>query len=634
MSKGKILLASTSACKTNAVQFCLPDTEVVCWETKSDVPEQPLGRAQIREGALNRLKGTGSCVPAISLESGLIPHGESDAIEITCCIVRTRTGLYEEWSEPLPIPALHYQAWKQLGTQDITFGSHHFPKSPQDWYHAYSHSRSRVTDLSAVVQKVLTRIAVVEKDILDDCLRTGVALRKHKGVTFIDIQPVLQWYPRQLAEAISKLGERLVFDAVVGLDARGFLVAAPFLVGGYPVIMARKKGKLPEDLIVSVTYDKEYGKDSLSVEKPCLSENSRVLVVDDVVATGGSMRAAEELVNLCGGKVVAFIAPYAVANKGSLMWQDCRLRFLFTGEEKQCPKFVPIGDQIDLPPVYSAGPLCIIPPSLNGLCVAEDRLDVKWGRFWRSSNIRFKGKQLKGRDVFMFIDPSKRAEAFDCLQLLSILHRKKTKSITVVCPCLEQGTQDTRDEDEDGYENLAMVDTIGTMVRKHTFVTFDIHAKQSEWCFRRPEMLSLVKELWRRFQLEHPHAQVVFPDAGAAKRFGPLLRIKEPIVFDKHREGTKRIVSTRSAIQPGADFVVVDDLVRSGGTMGVVAKVLRFNQAKRVYALFAHAPFELSTAHNLEPFDDVWTTNSCPRNLPDAWVKVKVEEVLFDENCQ
>ena len=71
-------------------------------------------------------------------------------------------------------------------------------------------------------------------------------------------------------------------------------------------------------------------------------------------------------------------------------------------------------------------------------------------------------------------------------------------------------------------------------------------------------------------------------------------------------------------------IVIIDDLVRSGGTMYEVAKHLLENGAKTVDALFAHAPFEPSASVNLRLFRDVWTTNTCPLNVPTEWVRINV----------
>jgi adenine phosphoribosyltransferase len=90
---------------------------------------------------------------------------------------------------------------------------------------------------------------------------------------------------------------------VLGIEARGFMVAAPlayrFTAGLIPV---RKKGKLPWH-VESESYELEYGVDHLEIHRDAISAGERILVIDDVLATGGTARATAQLTERCGGKV-------------------------------------------------------------------------------------------------------------------------------------------------------------------------------------------------------------------------------------------------------------------------------------------------------------------------------------------
>jgi adenine phosphoribosyltransferase len=128
------------------------------------------------------------------------------------------------------------------------------------------------------------------------------------GILFRDITPLLADAPA-FREAIARLaqpwrGERL--DAVAAVEARGFLFAAPLAlelnVGLIPV---RKPGKLPADTIAH-EYDLEYGRDRLEMHRGMLAPGARVLVVDDVLATGGTAKAAAQLVTGQGAVVTAY----------------------------------------------------------------------------------------------------------------------------------------------------------------------------------------------------------------------------------------------------------------------------------------------------------------------------------------
>ena len=125
------------------------------------------------------------------------------------------------------------------------------------------------------------------------------------GILFRDITPLLK-APAAFAETISALADRYDradIDAVVGIDARGFLLAAPVALRmERPIIPVRKQGKLPYETH-GVTYQLEYGTDSLEMHRDALMPGDRVLIVDDLLATGGTLAAAAELVERAGGLV-------------------------------------------------------------------------------------------------------------------------------------------------------------------------------------------------------------------------------------------------------------------------------------------------------------------------------------------
>ncbi|KAJ1845972.1 adenine phosphoribosyltransferase [Coemansia sp. RSA 2708] len=128
-----------------------------------------------------------------------------------------------------------------------------------------------------------------------------------EGVLFRDIFPIFQ-DPEAVRSLVAHLVEQIraqagTVDAVVGLDARGFLlgpqIAGALGVGFAPV---RKRGKLP-GRVVQATYAKEYGEDVFEMQEGALAPGMRVVVVDDLLATGGSCRAAEQLVRKLGAHV-------------------------------------------------------------------------------------------------------------------------------------------------------------------------------------------------------------------------------------------------------------------------------------------------------------------------------------------
>ena len=129
-----------------------------------------------------------------------------------------------------------------------------------------------------------------------------------KGILFKDITPLLKNAKalHSAIEAMAKPFQGKRVDQVVGIESRGFifspLVAYQLKAGFVPV---RKAGKLPHR-VEKVSYELEYGKDSLEIHQDAFESGDHVLIVDDLLATGGTARAAHDLVGRAGGKTIGF----------------------------------------------------------------------------------------------------------------------------------------------------------------------------------------------------------------------------------------------------------------------------------------------------------------------------------------
>ena len=139
---------------------------------------------------------------------------------------------------------------------------------------------------------------------LKDHIRTVPDFPK-PGILFYDISTLLMhagaWQEtmRQLAEAVAPHRP----DILAGIESRGFLVAAPLALKlGLGFIMVRKSGKLP-GATVPYTYDLEYGTDTIEIQADAIEAGQRVVILDDLLATGGTMNAAAQLLRQCGGEV-------------------------------------------------------------------------------------------------------------------------------------------------------------------------------------------------------------------------------------------------------------------------------------------------------------------------------------------
>lgn len=133
------------------------------------------------------------------------------------------------------------------------------------------------------------------------------------GIVFKDITPLLADHDAFTAvvEALAQVGRdeagTTVVDKVVGMEARGFILAAPVALAlGAGFVPVRKHGKLPGETH-AVSYDLEYGQATLELHRDAIAPGDRVLLVDDVLATGGTVAATRRLIEMCGGE------PHAVA---------------------------------------------------------------------------------------------------------------------------------------------------------------------------------------------------------------------------------------------------------------------------------------------------------------------------------
>lgn len=130
------------------------------------------------------------------------------------------------------------------------------------------------------------------------------------GVMFKDITPLLADHAgfSAVIEALADQGRdesgHVVVDKILGMEARGFILAAPVaLTLGVGFVPVRKAGKLPR-ATHAVSYSLEYGEATLEIHQDAIAPGERVLLIDDVLATGGTLAATRQLVEACGGMCV------------------------------------------------------------------------------------------------------------------------------------------------------------------------------------------------------------------------------------------------------------------------------------------------------------------------------------------
>jgi len=142
-------------------------------------------------------------------------------------------------------------------------------------------------------------------EIIDQAIRKVPDFPK-PGVLFYDITGILV-NPKAFSYCIDRMeefyaGEKV--DAVAAIESRGFIFAAPYAVRrGLPLILLRKKGKLPGETY-RISFTLEYGEDVLEMHRSDVRPGQRLLLVDDLIATGGTLNAAAQLLALGGAKVI------------------------------------------------------------------------------------------------------------------------------------------------------------------------------------------------------------------------------------------------------------------------------------------------------------------------------------------
>jgi len=336
----KVVVASKSPQKIAAVKQAFEElfycssveddwVEIVSCKSTSLVPEQPVGLDVAVAGAKNRIQSVPADLLAdadyvVAIENFIQPSStdlfwnDKGLVLVKNLTEPSRDIMY--CTQPTLIPVKFVQLAQQRATPagiteqgyGVTVGSviaaSMAPRAvdAQDWH--------REEEFGGISRQQLLH------DALFKALRTNkIELLKKKivnypdfpkpGIVFEDFLPILN-DAQAFQVCVDLLADRYKnesIDQIVGLESRGFILGAALAlklrVGFVPV---RKPGKLP-GATYSVSYKKEYGSDMLVIAQTALKPGSRILIIDDLIATGGSARAAIELVTLAGGLPVAFV---------------------------------------------------------------------------------------------------------------------------------------------------------------------------------------------------------------------------------------------------------------------------------------------------------------------------------------
>ena len=499
-------------------------------------------------------------------------------------------------------------------------------------------------------------------DTYTDRFKRYITIKEFKGVNFYDISPLLLEY-----EAISKammtlsnLVRKYKPTVIAACESRGFILAGYMSRElGIGSIMVRKAGKMPGE-VVSKTYKTEYSEATIEIQKYVLDPDDRVLVLDDVLATGGTAQATRELIEQLGAKVAgcAFLIELVGMNTQLQFPYESLVRYDNNSKpEPEYPKITSEGYKFHDDPLTKGRswigssvsdyecenpPITVLHhPSMEYL--AKELTDmhprifqiksISWGKFPDGSwNITFPD-DLRNNDVVYIGSMHPIDHILEQFMLNTVLPRQAVASLKLIYPFFP-GTMERVPK----RGVLASAETILSNLSKPMPYTksgpaslsiYDIHALPEQFYTSdnlRIELLSAVPELLKRLPKDFV---IVFPDDGAAKRFSetfPQIHEYGLITCNKVRNGEQREVVVKDKhLKPGANkrCIIVDDLVQTGGTLFECAKLMRQHgfvivDAFVTHAIFPHQSFlEFLPGRSKACIDCFYVTNSIPEVAND-----------------
>jgi adenine phosphoribosyltransferase len=498
------------------------------------------------------------------------------------------------------------------------------------------------------------------------------------GIIFRDLSPLLA-DPKALQEVIEEWAKRLALTSIThiaGLDARGFIFGV--LLAQHmklPFVMIRKLGKKLPPPVLTQEYKLEYGQDGIMIQANAIPAGSHVVLVDDILATGGTMQAAIQLINKLHAIVTAIccVAEIDGLTGRSLLvkqlpvtssiitlvmcssnhtddireltcdnlWLKSCTRSIFQREDE----LFHINQYGD---IKNANPhrfiiMCVPDMELLAIRLATyhphlfEYVPTQWKHFpdgW--PNIQF-SDQLTNRRVIFLASLWHRIDFVEQLSTMMVLPRQGILSLDIYLLYYSMGTMER--VEKPGV--VATADTVAQIMSKCFPLTkegpaslniFDIHNSTTRFSFDNLLPMNPLTSLPLLFHEldalcnQYLKYALAFPDEGSYKRFRYLVPEHIPIlVCGKVRQGDQRIVRlldvfpAETKLSDLAHVVIVDDIVHSGGTLYACFQALKEAGCQRVSAFVPHAVFERDEhKHFMAPYGKwqglfkFWITDSIP----------------------
>jgi adenine phosphoribosyltransferase len=443
-----------------------------------------------------------------------------------------------------------------------------------------------------------------------------------KGINFRHIGPLLE-DAELFTYAIKQLYSLSTdhYDVICGLDARGFIIATMLqAITGLPQVMIRKGSKLPGHKY-TCEYKKEYGSDIFELEVGSIKPGKRVLIVDDLMATAGTLFAASDLIRQAGGIVAGVMVliefrdlggqerlrpitnVYSLFSLDSFDKSEVLNKDICTPSLLQIKKFRPT-----VYPKDDNLPVIMWHPTMESfakkmLQVSNFRPSyVNWNYFpdgW--PNITFEPSiTMVNKDIVFIMNIAIKEIFLEQLVLLLVLPRQLINSLTIVVPYLGPATH----ERVDYSGQLATVEPVLKILSSCIPMTktgppilriFDIHALQIRFYINdntTMKLMSAIPVLLNYLASKEERYIIAYPDDGAYKRFRYFFDDFPQIICSKIRDGDTRNITIGNL--PTIDLknvIIIDDLVQSGETLLSCAKSLKLRGFETISAYVTHAVF-------------------------------------------
>jgi len=485
------------------------------------------------------------------------------------------------------------------------------------------------------------------------------------GVSFLDMSPLLSdpKARRRLCDAMINALNTTPVDVVVGLESRGFIFGSLIAERrDVPFVMVRKAGKLP-GTIHSVSYNLEYGSATSEIQADSIKPGQRVLVVDDILATGGTILAASQLIAKCGAKVSAICCLAEILELHGrqkikdALGVDCLIIDQAPPELPDLAKPIVFKPYPNLHSPYpkSCEYVLLYHPSMRSLAeklikISNNTIQaapVSFGNFPDSyPNITFPPDLINKRVIFLGSMYTHR-NFLEQLSLMMILGRQKCLSVDIIIPYYGPATMERVE-----YPGIvATADTFAQIMSccqsgNPNFSYFDIHASPTRFSFDSSKQdtwpLTAISLALERMELMcgKQGYVIAYPDEGSYKRFRAPVEAIRPnlpyIQFSKKRDGNKRWVDMTDKPDGLENFqhvLILDDLVQSGGTLYECYNALNQYGIRYVSAYVTHAVFPNRAYLDFLPggsksgFHKFWITDSNPQ-CSDILHNLKPFEVL------